>query len=239
MSLTTSVIVLSSIKYGDSSLIVKCYTQTDGLKTYMLKGILSSSKRKKIKPAHFQPLTQLQIVANHNAKGNLNSIKEVQVVNNYTHIHTDVKKQTIAMFISEVLSQILTEEKNEYLYEYLKTSFLWLDQHDKISNFHILFLLKLTKFLGFYPDSNYSNTTYFNLDEGKFSNAKPKFNYITGEQLSNFKLLLGTNFDTINDMIFNQKSRQELLSILIQYYELHLSGFRNPKSLQILKAVFN
>lgn len=238
MTVSTEAIVISSIKYGDHSLIVKCFTKAEGTKSYLLRGILSSSKRKKIKPAHFQPLAAVQLIAIHNDKGNLNTIKEVQIINNYTSIYSEVVKQTIALFISEVLNQVLTEEENEQLFRFLETSILWLDHHTKTANFHLLFLVQLTKYLGFYPETTSIEQTYFNMVEGNFSANKPTVNHVSGQDLSLFKQLLGTNFDDIDKINLNHNNRQELLSIIIQYYELHLSGFRKPKSLEVLKAVF-
>ena len=87
MLVATKAIVLNSIKYGDTSLIVKCFTEKDGCKSYLLKGVLSS-KKGKIKPSYFQPLMQLNIVGNHNNKGNLNSLKEVHVANPYQTLYS-------------------------------------------------------------------------------------------------------------------------------------------------------
>ena len=138
---TTKAIVISSLKYGDTSLIVSCFTQNEGLKAYLIKGVLSS-KKGKIKAAYFQPLTQLKIEANHNNKGNLNSLKEVHVVNPYKNIYSNIFKQTIVLFLSEILgSTIQEEEENESLFSYLETSLSWLDTHDKTSNFHLLFFI--------------------------------------------------------------------------------------------------
>ena len=102
-----------------------------------------------------------------------------------------------------------------------------------------MFLLNLTKYLGFYPELNNPDYNYFDLSEGNFTNQLPKFNFIKGDNLVEFKKLLGINFDTIDAVKFNSKSRQQVLSILIQYYELHLNGFRKPKSLEVLKALFH
>ena len=71
----TKAIVINTIKYGDTSLIATCYTENCGLKTYMLKGVLKA-KKAKIKTAYFQPLMQLNLTANHNNKGSLNSIRD-------------------------------------------------------------------------------------------------------------------------------------------------------------------
>ena len=237
MLTTTKAIVLSAIKYSDSDLIVKCYTQ-DGLKSYMLKRILKA-KRGKLKVAYFQPLTQLEMVVNHNTKGKLNFIKEVKLTQAYNTIPFNVVKQTIVLFLSEILSKSLQEEeKNEQLFEYLSTSLIWLDTHDQTSNFHLLFLLKLTKHLGFYPEKGTENNPYFNLAEGCFFNVKP-INYpISDENLTFLKQLLGINFEGLHTLEFNALSRQSFLDMLIQYFELHLPGFNKPKSLAILKSVF-
>lgn len=239
MIISTKAIVLNTIKYGDTNLIVKCYTEKDGCKSYLLRGILSS-KKGKIRTSYFQPLTQLNIIANHNNKGNLNSIKEVEVVNHYKSIFSNIFKQSIVFFLSEVLSfSLQEEEENIGLYKYLETSFLWLDTHDKSSNFHLLFLLNLTRYLGFYPDSSNSEFTYFDLDGGRFTNESLFIkNSISGQELMTFRRLLGTNFDDLDKMEFNAQSRHRILSVLIRYFELHLSGFKTPKSLEVLKDVF-
>ena len=236
--ITTKAIVLSSLKYSDSSLIVKCFTEEDGLKSYLLRGILKS-KKGKLKAAYFQPLTLLKIEANHNLKGNLNSIKEARVSYPYKSIYKDFSKQSVVIFLSEILANsIQEEEKNSDLFNYIETAFMWLDVHDKIANFHLLFLLNLTRFLGFYPDTTNANNTGFNLLEGNFTNAITDKNVIHGNNIYQFKKLLGIHFDTIENVSFNKEERQVVLQIIIQYFKLHLGSFRNPKSLQVLETVF-
>lgn len=235
---STRAIVINSIKYGDTSLITTCYTKKNGIKTYLLKGVLKS-KRTKLKSAYFQPLMQLNLIANHNNRGTLNSIREVEVLHFYHSVYTDIKKQSIALFLAEILYfAIREEEQNKALYQYLETSFLWLDTHDNISNFHLLFLLNLTKFLGFYPETNETSKAYFDLLEGKFTNQKG-FNSVSGENLKQFKKLLGIKFEVLHQVDFSAANRQVVLTTLIQYFELHLSGFKKPKSLNVLNAVFS
>lgn len=235
---TTKAIVINTIKYGDTSLIATCYTEKSGLKTYMLKGVLKA-KKAKVKTAYFQPLMQLNLTANHNTKGALNSIREVEVINFYNSIYTDIKKQSIVLFLSEILYySIKEEEQNASLFKYLEASLLWLDAHDAISNFHLLFLLNLTKHLGFYPEVKNIDLTYFNLLEGRFTNTA-RMHTLTGEKITQFKKLLGINFDGIDQVNFSASNRQDVLSILIQYFELHVSGFKEPKSLNVLKSVFS
>jgi DNA repair protein RecO (recombination protein O) len=235
----TKAIVLSALKYGDTSLIVKCYTEEEGVKTYLIRGVLKP-KKKGIKVAYFQPLTQLKIIANHNTKNTLNAIKEVQVCNPYKTIYSDIVKQSMVLFLSEVLSSsIQEEEQNKTLYSYLETAFIWLDTHDKIVNFHLLFLLNLTGFLGFYPDLSEKDKKGFNLLEGNFSDSTEDKNVIYRNDLHQFKKLLGINFNRLEFVSYGKEERQLVLQMIMKYFKLHLDSFRNPKSLQILETVFS
>lgn len=235
----TKAIVLSSLKYGDTSLIVKCFTEKEGLKTYLIRGILKP-KKKGIKAAYFQSLNQLQIIANHNLKSTLNSLKEVHILNPYKTIHLDIVKQSVVLFLAEILSNcIQEEEQNLKLYAYLENALIWLDLHESIANFHLLFLLNLTSFLGFYPDLSDSNSIGFNLLEGNLTNDVVNKNVISGNEFYQFKKLLGIKFDAIENVSFSKKERQLVLKIIIQYFKLHLGNFRNPKSLQVLETIFS
>ena len=237
MLITSKAIVLNAIKYGDYDLIVKCYTE-QGLRSYLIKRIFKATKGK-LSPAFFQPLTQLEITANYNNNRSLHFIKEVKISTPYTTVHNNVVKQTMMVFLSEVLSHALKEEEeNEQLFSYLETAFQWLDNHNETPNFHLVFLMNLTKYLGFYPEKG-DNFLYFDLIEGKFSNHILSNLYISGINLDGFKTLLGTNFDRLNALKLNKTNRRDLLEIVIQYFELHLPGFKKPKSLEVLKAVFN
>ena len=234
----TKALVLHSIKYNESSLIAHCYTETLGIQSFMLKGILSS-KKGKIRKAHFQPLTLLSLQFQHKNKGGLNFIKELRVLQPYQSIYTSIEKNTIALFLSEVLYKSLREEEaNPLLFEYLENAFLWLDSHDNIANFHLLFLLKLTQFLGFYPNTQEEQGNYFNLEDGCFSLHKPLEHHLEGSTAMLLKQLLGMNFATDNLPKLNQTLRRELLEALVQYFELHLHGFSKPKSLEILHQIF-
>lgn len=239
MQVTTKAIVLSSLKYGDTSLIVKAFTFSDGLKSYLLKGILTS-KKGKLKPALFQPLTQLEMVATHKNKGALENIREAKVLHHYQSLHSDVLKNSLVLFLAETLSIVIQEEEeNQSLYDYLAYAFFWLDCHGKTSNFHLLFLLELTKYLGFYPDTSQPDLPYFDMQEACFVSSPNLNPLLEGQSLQNFKQILGINFDALSNVKLNNNQRQELLKKLLLYFELHLHGFRTPKSLAVLNAVFH
>jgi DNA repair protein RecO (recombination protein O) len=238
MLVQTKALVLHSIKYNDSSLIAHCYTETLGIQSFMLKGILSA-KKGKMRKAHFQPLTLLNLQFQHKNKGGLNFIKDLKVEQPYQSIYTSIEKNTIALFLSEVLYKSLREEEaNSLLFEYLENALLWLDSNDNIVNFHLLFLLKLTQFLGFYPNVQEEHGDYFNLEDGCFSLHKPLEFHLEGSTVRLLRQLLGMTFAADNLPKLNQSSRRELLNALVQYFELHLHGFSKPKSLDILHQIF-
>ncbi len=136
------------------------------------------------------------------------------------------------------MSKYPKEEVNIQLFEYIEAALIWLDTHDEVANFHLLFLLNLTKHLGFYPENETVNSLFFDLKEGCFTNSIPRNNVVTGENLTYLKALLGINFEGLETLKFNGSVRQSILDVLIQYFELHLPGFKKPKSLAILKTVF-
>jgi DNA repair protein RecO (recombination protein O) len=239
MQVRTRAIVLSSLKYGDTSLIVRAYTESDGLKAYLLKGILASRKGK-LKTAYFQPLSQLDIVAVHKNKGTLEQIREARVDFPYNTLQTDITKNAITLFLAEMLSNCIREEQADPgLFSYIQTALQWLDTHDHIVNFHLYFLLSLTRFLGCYPDLTNMEAAYFDLLEGQFTEVPKGRKTISGDELHQFRKLLGTNFDVVHLIKMSKVQRQQMLQIIVEYFELHLHGFRKPRSLAVLNEVFN
>ena len=205
----------------------------------MVKGVLKS-KRGKLKAAYFQPLTQLEIVVTHRTKSELHFIREAKIGYPYSSLPTDWTKQAIVLFLSEVLTKaIREEEKNEKLYDYLEAAFQWLDTHETVTNFHLVFLMQLTKFLGFFPDTSRQDKPYFDLMEGEFTDHPGIHPVVQGEELVLFKRLLGTHFEASHTVRLTKQERRDLLDTILTYFEVHLQGFSQPKSLAVLHEVFN
>jgi len=236
LQIKTKAIVISTLKYQEKSLIVKCFTQSDGLKSYFVRNAFSSGKTSQ-KIAYFQPLTILEIDASHKNKGTLEHFKEIKIAVPFQSLHSDLVKSTIVMFISEILRHsIHEEEKNEALFDFLETALLWLDNHNDIANFHLILMLETTKYLGFYPDISDMDLQYFEMIEGVFSPLHA-VSSLSEHETSLFKKLLALKFSD-SQKAFHITERQILLKILIEYYTLHLDGFKKPKSLDILKEIF-
>ncbi|PWB22134.1 DNA repair protein RecO [Flavobacterium sp. HTF] len=237
MIVKTKAIVISSLKFQEKSLIVKCFTLSSGLKSYFVRDAFSSRKASQ-KIAYFQPLSILEIEAVHKNKGTLENFKEIKTAVPFQSIHTDIVKSTMVMFLSEMLHHsIQEEEKNESLFLFLETALTWLDHHDDISNFHLILLLETTKYLGFYPDTTEIDLPYFEIKDGVFS-LFHGVNALTEHETNLFKKLIELKFDN-NQKVFHVIERQILLKILIDYYSSHLEGFKKPKSLDVLKEIFS
>ncbi|OZV70692.1 DNA repair protein RecO [Winogradskyella aurantia] len=232
-------IVLSKLKYRDYDLIVRCYTSERGLVSYILRGVLKS-KKSQAKTIYFQPLSQLFIEENYKANQSLQTISEVKPTYIFKTLHTNIFKSAIVMFLSEILAQVLKEEEqNSDLYSYMETAFQYLDSENNFSNFHLLFLLKLTRYLGFQPENLNLEYPYFNLESGVFENVNNGIYSVSGENLVLLKQLLGINFDALDTIKISSEYRQSFLKMLLYYFELHLDGFKKPKSLQVLNEVFH
>lgn len=238
MTVTTRAIVFSAIKYAEADLIANCYTEAAGIQTYLLRGILKS-KKGKLKPSYFQPLTQLEIVATQRNKGSMEYIKEAKVANPYNSLHTQIVKSTLVMFLAEMLKNCIREEEpDRRLFGFLEYSLQWLDGHEQVSNFHIFFLLQLSRFLGFYPDATNIKAPFFNIIEGRFQNTQTDDYCFEGPIIENFKKFFSTNYEGLADIKLSKTERQKVLELLLSYYQCHVQGYRKPKSLSVLHQLF-
>ncbi|ARV12004.1 DNA repair protein RecO [Gilvibacter sp. SZ-19] len=238
MHVTTPALVISSLKYGEADLIVKCYTRQAGLKSYLLRGILKS-KKGKLKKALFLPLSLIEIEANHKDNRNLEYIKEARLLVPYQELHTDIVKQSLVMFLAEMLQHSIQEEEpNSPLFDYLAESFVWLDEARSFANFHIVFLLQLSRYLGFYPDDQQIELPCFHLLEGRFTEAviDPMCN--CEEVVGHFKQFFGIDFDASTSVKVPKSGRLAVLNLLLRYYQLHLQNYKAPQSLTVLNQLF-
>ena len=239
MLVTTEAIVLSKINYSETSLIVRCYTLSDGVKSYLVKGSKQGRNGKK-NAALFQPLNQLEITSQHKANSSLSIPKSTKINNTYQTIPYAMDKLSVVLFLSEVLSAVLKEEEaNPSLFQFLSNSLSWFDVQDNDANFHIFFLLSLTKHLGFFPDINHQNLPYFDLKNGCFTAHKSADLVDDATMVSALKSYLGTTFDGLSEVLVSKQIRKQMLEVLMRYYQIHLQGFSRPKSLNVLHEIYS
>lgn len=242
MLIETNAIVLSTLKYGDSSLIARCYCKELGLKSFLLKGILSS-KKAGLKKSLFQPLSLIRLITqvkNENSEG-LYYIKEARIHFPLIEIPSDIKKNAVVLFLSEVLTRVITEEgaPNPSLYHFIQKNVIHLEAKRFSPLFHLKFMMELSQHLGFYPNQSEMEENYFDLESGCFCGASPSKYLIGGDLALAFKELLGTNFDTLDDISIPNVLRIKVLGVLIDYFNLHLHGFGKIKSVDILHEIFH
>ena len=239
MVTSTSAIVLSKIRYKDNDIIVKLFTKEYGAISFIVKGG-QNSKKNKIKYVYFQELTILEIQFNYNLKRDLQYIKDIEIKHNYTSSHTDLVKVSVIMFLSEVLSNVITHQKRDIqLYNYIEESLIWYDINKSNTYFHMIFLIELTRYLGFYPDMLSNNFKYFNLEGGSYEKSKTSEYSITGDSLNLFNQILGIKFDSNPLPTLNSKDKMEIINIILTYYKLHINNFKPIKSLEIVKNIFS
>lgn len=235
----TKAIVLSKLKLNDNDLIIKCFTEQRGIVSYLVKGAFKSNKKNPV-IGYYQVLSQLILIDDFKPNRNLQYIKEVKSLCIYQTLNSDIYKSTLVLFLSEVLATCLKEEsKNEELFNYLSNSFQFIDHEDDIANFHLMFLLRLSQYLGFYPELKKENFDYFDLESGLFTHSNTGVYVIAGENAALLKQFLETNFEAYHSIKLSAAKRQSFLNMLLVYYDLQLGNFKKPKSLDVLHQVFH
>ncbi|MCW3086433.1 MAG: repair protein RecO [Bacteroidetes bacterium] len=235
----TSGIVLHTTKYSESSLIVKLYTQDFGMQSYMINGV--RNKKSKNKASLFQPLALVDLIITGNEKSGLQRISDITLHLPYEEIPYNIVKSSIALFLNEILLKSLREQHpDEDLFLFLKNSLRILDlHHDNCANFHISFMLQLSRYLGFYPQGKHTdNTSVMDLQEGKFVNYLPHHpHYLNSKQSTFLSQFLNIGYESFFKVKIDKSERKQLLHALILFYQLHVSSFGVIKSLEVLEEV--
>ena len=239
MQIKTDAIVINAIRYAEADLIVKMFTQQKGSVSYIIKGVLKS-KRGKLRSSFFQTGSFLEIDAIHSANKNLYTLKEVKPKKHFKTLHSNIAKSCILAFLFEIINKVLIdEEPDQDLYRFLHNAFLWLDDNNEIAFFHILFLIKLTAFLGCFPDDSNSQLPEFDIESGRFVPYSKENSTISNKLLDNFRLLLGMEFDGLKTTSILKQERKDLLKVVLKYYSFHVPGYQEPKSLIVLEQLFS
>jgi DNA repair protein RecO (recombination protein O) len=240
MLIKTKAIVLHCLPYSDNANVVHLYTEEFGRLSYMAH--LSKSRQSSLKRAFFQPLSLVEIQADHRGSRQLQLIKDVRCLHPFIGIPFDVEKNTISLFLAEVLYRSLRDtEKNPALFEFLNQSIQLLDLCEKgLANFHLVFLIKLTRYIGFYPNlEGRQPGWYFDLSGGVFVPSCPTHNaWLNPTEAALFARLMQINFENMGVFKFEHHQRVEILRQMLNYYRMHLTEFPTIKSLEVLEEVF-
>src|SRR6201996_7780633 len=235
----TRAIVFKTTDYGESSVIVQLFTEKFGLQSYIINGV--KKPKAKITRNMLQPLHLLEAVVYHKANSGIQRIRELKNAPVLLSMPYDVVKSCIAIFLNEVLYKAVKQQgEDENLFGFIFSSIEWLDhQTEGLANFHLLFLVQLSRFLGFYPDRFLMDEAdYFDMKNGNFCRYKPdSVLYLSPPHTQNFSALLKASFENMAQLKFNNDERRYLLAKLLDYYALHIESFGIVRSHEILEEI--
>jgi DNA repair protein RecO (recombination protein O) len=241
MDIKTRGIVLQTVKYSESSVIVRIFTERLGLVSYMVKGVRNSKASSKA--ALLRPLTLLEMDVTHRENKGLQNIKEYKRSYNYSSLPFDTVKSAIAIFMLEVVSKSLKEhDTHEEMFEFVYECFRHLDELETMNNdFHLQFLVHYAAYLGFAPHGEYGEETpYFDMQEGCFTSHSSMSSLILNRQVSEtLSILISNSILQSLSIRLNRHTRRDMLHHLLKYYSLHLEGFTGLRSPEVLEMLFD
>lgn len=234
-------IVFHVTDYSESSVVAKIYTELFGLQSYLINSV--RKKNPKVKPTALQSLVLIDLVVYHKERSGLQRVAEVRNNPALKSIPFDVRKSSIILFMNEVLfKSVKEEEANQQLFDFIFNSVQLLDLQNTVhSDFHLIFLIRLTKYLGFYPHENFSTATpVFNLHDGIFQADVPAHPFFISHPLSEyFYKLMKSSLNFSDDLKISLPYKRQLIEKLLEYFELHVSGFSTIKSHKVLEEVWS
>lgn len=232
-------IVVQQVRYSDTSLIVKIYTETSGMVSFMVRGAFRQGA--KFRPALFLPLNLVEIVYSPKPKKDLQFLDDLSMHQHMLQLRTNMQKNAVVVYVSELLGKTIREhEENAALFGFLFSSVQWLELvEDDFQDFPLYFSLELTRFLGFYPrQEEQSGFDYFDLAEGRFRDFAPGHAYYVGPPESAFfRALCQPNLKAPGNFGLNNRLRRTLLQEILLYYRLHIPDFHDMKSPEVLRTV--
>jgi DNA repair protein RecO (recombination protein O) len=239
MLVKTKGILLHHVRYSDNSLIAHFYTEEYGRLSVMVKGL--SSRRGGPRFSYFQPLNIFNIELYYHEKKELHNLKEMNLAYIPRNITGDISRSSIALFISEILYNVIREEDvNKRLYAFIESSVTALDgMTEGTSNFHLWFLVAFTAYAGIGPTATTQGNCYFDMISGQFTGLMPLHpDYLEPHSAGVLNRLLNMTAEELESLHMSGADRSELLEKMIKYYNLHLPGIRQVRSLQVMREIF-
>ena len=264
-------IVLRTVKYGDNALIVDLFTESRGRQSFMAS--TSRAKRSVRSVSFWHPLSMVEFSAELKPNaGKLPRPADVRTYYNYVDLPFSPVKSTLALFLAEFLSAALREEKeNVPLYRYIESSLQWLDMVESsaaIANFHLAFLMHLSRFIGIYPNLEVNDNLnpnpnlnsqlstlnswqakraedtvtqlYFDLLAGTYCDRQPAHaHFLRDEEAQALPILFRMDYPTLHLFRFSRQQRMRILHVLNEYYRLHVPNFPELKSLEVLQELYS
>lgn len=238
MLISSPAIVLNRITLNDTTLIVNLYTRQMGSVAFAIKRAKTSKAG--IQSALLQPLSSISVEWEHKNTKRLQHMSSISVLQPYTSIPYHPQKNIMASFLSEILYHSTKQEHQGDLYDLITDSLRWLDNASgHFSNFNITFLIRLICQLGFHPNTdNPSSYPFFDLQNAEFTPKRPSHNYYLGPNDAQYiPLFMSLNYSNMHLLKTTHQQRFRALKIITTYYKLHITGFPDVKSLDIVNEL--
>lgn len=239
----TKAVILRTVKYGETSLIVSAYTELYGLQSYIVQGIRTNSKKGSGKANYFQPGSVLELIVYHHDLKNLQRIKEFKWSFLYEHVFSDVIKNSVLLYMVELLQKCVKQpEANPDLYSFVEEAFMQLDKANETvtANFPLYFSLQLCNFFGFQINTDDAvMRSILDLQEGNFVDKYPQHAYYADGKVAELikELLKVMQPHELTEIPLNHLQRRQLLETIETYYKLHISEFGKMKTLPVLQQI--
>ncbi|MBK21730.1 MAG: DNA repair protein RecO [Flavobacteriales bacterium] len=238
MQIVDDAIILGKNQVKNNNHVVKVFTRNYGLQSVY---VSAQKKKKSAKSAVLQPLSLCQIRYTKTKNSSLPILQEAKIDVPLLNIQMDIYKSVIALFTADFLSQVLSENTEEGFYDFIKNSIqIFNEIEEGKSNYHLVLLLKISKWLGIQPSLGDGPNNFFDIKEATFSAVKPNHvNYLSIEETELILEILSIDWNEIQKIRITSTIRRKVLNSIIHYYIFHIPGFKKPKALSILEEVFD
>ena len=240
MLVKTEAIVLHSLKYGETRLIVEMFTREAGRLSFIVP--LPKTPKSRLKKQYFQPMTLLEVECDLRQRAQLQKLRDARLLSTYLSIPFSPEKLALSLFTAEFLYHALrSEQQNAPLFAYVCDSMQWLDTVESdFANFHLTFLMRLSRFLGFYPNlDDYVDGCVFDLRAATFSLLIPTHrDFLQPDDAQRIHTLMRMDFPTMRLYRLSRHDRNRIVDVLLYYYRLHIPQFSELKSLSVLQELW-
>ncbi len=236
----TKAVVLRSVKYGEGALVVDMLTEQQGRVSFMVK--VTKSSHGKMRRQFFMPLTLVEVDFDYRQRSSLQRIRDIRISQPLPSLGMDPVKISISLFMAEFLCHATRDEHlNEPLFQFVSFSLQWLDGVERgFANFHLVFMMRLSRFVGFFPNTDEREGRYFDLLNACFtSSVPPHGHFLAPAEASKIGMLLRLSYQTMHLCAMSREERNRCTEVILEYYRLHVPGFPALKSLDVLRQLFD
>ena len=234
----TEAVVLHTLKLGDQRVIIDMFTRENGRLSFVTS--VPKSERGRLKKQYLQPLSLLLLECDIRQQQQLQKLREASLLTPLPSLLADPAKLAISLFVSEFLYHALKgEQQNIHLFDYVRSSIEWLDGASAaFANFHLVFLMRLSRFLGFWPNLD-DDGDHFDLRQASFCTAPPLHrDFLLPQEAGRIRLLMRMDYPTMHLFRMSRTERNRILEILLLYYHLHLPAFPELRSVRVLRELY-